>query len=112
MKTSPLPKDPDALLAFAESVSTALSEKQSLLGASSEIGTPLRTAIAEATFEIDSYVAVLAHAEKSPEGRSYVAEAKRRRNRGIEQLRRQVIRSVRRLSRLDQETALLVSLNH
>ena len=107
MKTSPLPKDPDALLAFAESIATALSEKQSLLGIASEIEAPLRAAIAAATFAIDMYVAVLAHAEKSPVGRSYVAEAKRRRDRGIEQLRRRVIRSIGHLCRLTQENAAL-----
>lgn len=108
MKTSPLPKDADALLAFAESIATALSETQSLLGIASEIEAPLRAAIAAATFAIDTYVAVLTHAEKSPLGRSYLGEAKRRRNRSIEQLRRRVMRSVRHLSRLPQEELSLV----
>ena len=103
MKTSPLPKDPDALLAFAQSIATALSEKQSLLGIASQIEAPLRAAIAAAAFAIDAYVAVLAHAEKSPVGRSYVAEAKRRRDRSIEQLRRRVKRSIGHLCRLTQE---------
>jgi len=107
MKMSPLPKDPDALLAFAESIATALSEKQSLQGIASEIEAPLRAAIATATFAIDRYVAVLAHSQKSPEGRSYIAEAKRQRDRAIEQLRGRVIRSIRHLCRLDQEAGAL-----
>jgi len=51
MKTSPLPKEPDALVAFAESIATALSEKQQLLGVATEIEAPLRAAIAAARLE-------------------------------------------------------------
>jgi hypothetical protein len=103
MKTSPLPKDADALLAFAESIATALSEKCELLGVTTEVEAPLRAAIAAATFAGDTYVAVLAHVRKSPEGRSYLAEAKKRRDRSVEQLRRRVTRSIRHLSRLNDE---------
>jgi hypothetical protein len=102
MNISPLPKDAEALVAFAESIATALSEKQQQLGIATEVEAPLRAAIAAATFASDTYVAVLAHAEKSPVGRSYLAEAKRRRDRSIEQLRRCVMRLVRHLCWLTQ----------
>ena len=42
MNISPLPKDADALVAFAESIATALSEKQEQLGIATEIEAPLR----------------------------------------------------------------------
>ena len=88
MKISPLPKDADALVTFAESIATALAEKQEQLGIATEAEVPLRAAIARAIFAGDAYVAVLAHADKSPEARSFLAEAKRRRDRSLEQLRR------------------------
>ena len=103
MKISALPKDADSLVAFAESIATALAEKQEQLGIAMEVEAPLRAAIAAATFASDEYVAALAHAAKSPVARSFLAEAKRRRDRSIEQLHRRVTRSIRRLSRLGEE---------
>ena len=46
MKISPLPKDADALVTFAESIATALAEKQEQLGIATEAEVPLRAAIA------------------------------------------------------------------
>ena len=103
MKISALPKDSDALVTFAESIATALAEKQEQLGVATEVEAPLRAAIAAATFASDAYVAALAQADKSPAARSFLAEAKRRRDRSIEQLHRRVTRSIRRLSRLGEE---------
>jgi hypothetical protein len=108
MKASALPKDADALITFAESIATALAERQEQLGIATEAEAPLRAAIAAATSACDAYVARLAHAEKSPEARIFLAEAKRRRDRSLEQLRRRVTRSIRRLSRLSEEELLLV----
>ena len=108
MKISALPKDADALVAFAESIATALAEKQEQLGITTEVEAPLRSAIAGATFAGDAYVAALAHAEKSAQARSYLAEAKRQRDRSLEQLRRRVTRSIRHLGRLSEEEVLSV----
>jgi hypothetical protein len=66
MKISALPKDADALVTFAESIATALAEKQEQLGIATEVEAPLRAAIAGATSAGDAYVAALAHPEKSP----------------------------------------------
>ena len=103
MKISALPKDADALVTFAESIATALAEKQEQLGIATEVEAPLRAAIAGTTFAGDAYVAALAHPEKSPAARSLLAEAKRQRDRSLEQLHRRVTRSIRRLSRLGEE---------
>ena len=54
MKISALPKDADALVTFAESIATALAEKQEQLGIATEVEAPLRTAIAGATFAGDA----------------------------------------------------------
>ena len=108
MKISALPKDADALVAFAESTATALAERQECLGIGTEVEAPLRAAIAAATYASDAYVAAWAHAEKSANARSFLAEAKRRRNRSLEQLRRRVTRSIRLLSRLGEVEVLLV----
>ena len=106
MKTGALPKDADGLVAFAESIATALAEKQEQLGIATEAEAPLRAAIAGAVFAGDAYVTLLAHAEKSPVARRFLAEAKRRRDRSLEQLRRRVTRSIRRLSGLGEEQLL------
>ncbi|HYR41841.1 MAG TPA: hypothetical protein VER98_02375 [Terriglobia bacterium] len=108
MKISALPKDADALVTFAESIATALAERQEHLGVVTEVGAPLRAAIAAATFASDAYVAALAHAEKAPAARGSLAEAKRRRDRSVEQLRRRVTRSIRHLCRLTEEDLLPV----
>src|SRR5205085_1405512 len=76
MKISALPKDADALVAFAESTATALAERQECLGIGTEVEAPLRAAIAAATYASDAYVAAWAHAEKSANARSFLAEAK------------------------------------
>ena len=44
MDISALPKDADALVAFAESIATALAEKREQLGIEIEVESPLRTA--------------------------------------------------------------------
>ena len=107
MKISALPKDADALVAFAESIATALAERQECLGIAIEGEAPLRAAIAAATYATDAYVAALAHAEKSVEARRFLAEAKRRRDRTAEQLRRRVTQCIRRLRRLGEEVLLV-----
>jgi hypothetical protein len=103
MNISALPKDADGLIAFAESIATALAEKLEQLGIATEVEAPLRTAIAGAASAGDEYVAALVHAEKSVQARSFLTEAKRRRDRSLEQLRRRVTRSIRHLGRLSEE---------
>ena len=106
MKINALPKDADELIAFAQWIATALAEKQEQLGIGTESEKSLRTAIAAATFAGDVHLAALTHVEKSPEARRFLAETKRRRDRSLEQLRRRVTRSIRRLSNLTEEELL------
>ncbi len=94
MKTKALPEDLDRLLALAESIATVLSDKADELGIGSDVEALLRASIAATTYAIDSYVALLSGARKSPEAAAYVAEAKRRCDRSIQQLRRRVRRSM------------------
>ncbi len=53
-----------------------------------------------ATFGIDRYLALAAAGEKSPVAVSFVAEAKARCHRSIEQLRRRLTRSIAHLCRI------------
>jgi hypothetical protein len=59
----------------------------------------LRARIGSATFSINTYLAVLAGAAKSPVARSHLAEARSRCERDIRLLRRQVMRSIAALRR-------------
>ena len=110
MKISALPKDADELIAFAQWIATVLAEKHEQVDIARESEKSLRTAIAAAAFTSDAYVAALTHIEKSPEARRFLAETKRRRDRSLEQLRRRVIRSIRRLSQLNEEELLTLTI--
>jgi len=107
MKPNPLPQDADALVAFAEAVATVLSEKRDQLGISMDIEALLRASIAAATFAINAYLAMAAGARKSLVAQAYLAEAKTRCDRSVEQLRRRVTRSIAHLCRLLEEKDLL-----
>ena len=99
MKRSPLPKDADELLAVAESVAATLSEYRDDLGMSIEVEALLRAGIAAATFSINTYMAVLAGAKRSPVAQSHLAAARSRCDRDIRQLRRRIMRSMTQLRR-------------
>ena len=99
MKTKPLPNDMAGLVAIAEAVAAVLAERQAELGISTELEALLRASIAATTYAADRYVAVLSGAKKSQEAVAFVAEAKRRRDRSIQQLRQRVTRSLQQLRR-------------
>ena len=98
MKTKPLPNDMAGLVAIAEAVAAVLAERQAELGISTELEALLRASIAATTYAAGMYVAVLSGAKKSPEA-ALVAEAKRRRDRSIKQLRQRITRSLQQLRR-------------
>ena len=107
MKVTPLSSDADALLAFAETIATVLAEKRDAPGSSTEVEALLRASIAAASFATDRYLVLMAAGEKSAAARVYLAEARRRCYRSVEQLRRRVTRSIAHLCRLMDETDLL-----
>jgi hypothetical protein len=107
MKTKPLSEDVDALVGLAEGIATVLSQKRDDLGISTDVEALLRASIAAATFGINTYIAVLAGATKSPLATSFVATAKTRCDRNIEHLRRRVTRSITELCRLMDDEDLL-----
>ena len=74
MKLHSLPPDADMLLSIAESVAAVLAERQEELGIATDVEALLRASIAAATLAINTYL----------------AEAKARRDRSVEQLRRRV----------------------
>ena len=98
-KESPLPENADALLAFGQSVATVLSEKRHELGISKEVEALLRASIGSATFAINTYLAVLAGARKSPIALRQVKEAKSRCDRSVLQLRRRITRGIAQMCR-------------
>jgi hypothetical protein len=99
VKTNPLPKDTDRLLTLAEDIAALLSEKSDELDLSVDLEALLRASIAAATFAIDTYLAAIANANKSPLAQSFLPEAKARCDRSIKQLRRRVSRSIGQLRR-------------
>jgi hypothetical protein len=107
MKVTPLPSDADALLAFAETIATVLSEKRDALGSSTQVEALLRASIAAASFATNRYLVLIAAGRKSPAAQVYLAEARRRCYRSVEQLRRRVTRSIAHLCRLMDEKDLL-----
>jgi len=99
MKTNPVPSDPAGLVVFAQAMATILSERSDELGISRDVEALLRASIGAATYAMDMYVAVIGGAKKSQEARKFVVEARRRRDRGIKQLRQRVTRSMVQLHR-------------
>src|SRR5215471_5991849 len=99
MKTKLLPKDPYGLVAFAEALAAVLAKKREELGMSIDVEALLRASIGGARYTTDAYFAVLSGASQSPEAASYLAEAKRLRDRNVKQLRRRVTRSIMELRR-------------
>jgi hypothetical protein len=112
MKRSPLPKDADALLALAESVAATLSEYRDELGLSIDIEALLRAGISAATFSINTYLAVLAGATKSPVALGQLATARSRCERDIRLLRRRVMRSITQLRRYVKDRDLTRTTEH
>ena len=94
MKTLEVPKSPERLLAFAESIATDLSERHQEFAIAAELEALLRASIAAATSAIDRYVAILAAGHSWPEALSCIKEAKRERDRSLERLRRRLNRSI------------------
>jgi hypothetical protein len=80
-------------------MAAVLSERSDELGISRDVEALLRASIGAATYAMDMYVAVIAGAKKSQEARNYLAEASRRRDRSIKQLRQRVTRSMVQLHR-------------
>jgi len=107
MKTKQLPEDADALVALAQGIATVLEERHDDLGISPDVEALLRASIASAQFAIDTYLAVLSGATKSPLAMSFVAEAQARCDRNVEQLRRRVTRCIAQLCRLMENEDLL-----
>ena len=99
MKTKSLPADRDRLLALAEAIATVLSEESNEPGVGSDVEALLRASIAATTYGIDRYLALLSGARKSAEAAAFVAEAKWRCDRSIQQLRRPIRRSMAELRR-------------
>ena len=100
MKMKQLPKDADSLLALAEGIATVLEQRRNDLGISADIEALLRASIAAAQLAIDTYLAILSGAGKSPVAMSFLKEAQTQCDRKIEQLRRRVNRAIVQLSRL------------
>jgi hypothetical protein len=107
MKAKRLPEDADSLVALAQGVATVLEQKRDDLGINADVEALLRASIASAQFAIDTYLAILAGATKSPVAASFLAEAQTRCDRNIEQLRRRVTRSITQLCRLMDDEDLL-----
>src|SRR6476646_5136790 len=99
MKTKLLPKDPYGLVAFAEALAAVLSKKREELGISLDVEALLRASIGGARYTTDAYFAVLAGACQSPDAASYLAEAKRLRNRNVTQLRQRIPQAIVALRR-------------
>jgi len=95
-----LPPDTDTLLCVAESLAWALAERREELGMDADAEALLRASIAAASFGIDRYFTLAAAGDKSPVALSFVAEAKARCHRSIEQLRRRLTRSIAHLCRI------------
>ena len=100
MKGKSLSEEAGALIARAQGIATALSEKRDEYGVSIEVEALLRASIEAAIYASDRYAAVLAGARDSLVAMGYVAEAKARCNRSIRQLQRRVNRAVAELCRL------------
>jgi hypothetical protein len=99
MKTKLLPKDPYGLVAFAEALAAVLAKKREELGISIDVEALLRASIGGARYTTDAYFAVLSGACQSTEAASYLAEAKRMRDRNVKQLRQRITRSIVELRR-------------
>ena len=99
-------------MSLAHAVATLLEEKHDELRINPDVEALLRASIAAATFAINTYLAVLAGAKKSPVALGYVAEARRRCDRKIELLRRQVTRSIAQLCRLMNDEDLIELAEH
>ena len=112
MRIHALLEDADGLIALAESIATVLSEKRDELGIRTDVETLLCSSIAAATNAINTYLSDLVHTKKSPMRRRYLAEARRRCRRSVEQLRRRVRHSIAHFSRLMDEKRLLRSVEY
>ena len=99
MKTKSLPADLDRLLALAESIATVLSEKSNELGIGSDVEALLRASIAATTYADRPLSGAVIRSTEVPGSRAFVAEAKWRCDRSIQQLRRRVRRSMAELRR-------------
>jgi hypothetical protein len=99
MRRRVLPKDAYGLVAFAEALLGILTKKREDLGIGIDIEVLLRASIGAATYSTDAYFAILSGSNQSPEAASYLAEAKRLRDRSVAQLRRRITRAIRELLR-------------
>src|SRR5260370_44022 len=86
MSTNSVLKDADELIARAQAIATVLGEKRDQLGISPDVEELLRVSIEATRFSINRYAAVLAGEKKGRLSAGYVAEAKARCNRNIQQL--------------------------
>jgi len=105
-------EDADGLIALAESVATVFSEKHDELGVRTDVEALLRAGIAAATAGVNVYLAVFAQTRKSAVASRYLAEARRRCRRSVEQLRRRVRYSIAHLSRVVDEKQLVRGLEY
>ena len=99
MKDNLLPEDADDLLSFGQNLVTVMTEKMDDSRFNREIEALLRASIASATFSINTYMAVLAHAKTSPLAASVLKQARVRCDRNVECLRRQITRSIAHICR-------------
>jgi hypothetical protein len=93
MKDTVLPEDADQLLAFGQSLLTVMSERPGEWGSDREVEALLRESIATETYAINTYMAVMADAQKSPVAAGLVREARARCERNVGYLRRRITRS-------------------
>ena len=112
MRIHALLEEADGLIALAESVATVFSEKHDELGVRRDIEALLRAGIAAATTGVNVYLAVLVQTRKSAVASRYLAEARRRCRRSVEQLRRRVRYSIAHLSRVVDEKQLVRGLEY
>src|SRR5207249_2883199 len=81
-------------------IAWVLAEKHEELGIGVEVEASLNAGVAAANFGINRYLAMAASAEKSPLAAQFLADAKTRCDRSVEQLRRRVTRAIAHLCRL------------
>ena len=106
MKDNLLPEDADDLLSFGQNLVTVMTEKMDDSRFNREIEALLRASIASATFSINTYMAVLAHAKTSPLAASLLKQARLRCERNVECLRSRITRSITRLCKYLNEDEL------
>ena len=106
MKDNLLPEDADDLLSFGQNLVTVMTEKMDDSRFNREIEALLRASIASATFSINTYMAVLAHAKTSPLAASLLKQARLRCERNVECLLSRITRTISRLCKYLNEDEL------